>query len=160
MIKYSLKCKSINCKDKNFFDGWFQNIKMYENQKQNGLVLCPFCGSDNIIKSLTAPSFRLNKINSPTIEIEQKDESAKISRKSIISEVNKINISILLRAVKKEIEKTSEFVGDNFVKEVRSMKSGEVEERSIYGNGSNKEIEELKDEGIDVLKIPWVSEDH
>ena len=40
------------------------------------------------------------------------------------------------------------------------MKEGKIEEKSIYGHGSKVEIEELKDEGIDVINIPWVPDDH
>ena len=52
MIKYSLICKSLYCSNQNSFDGWFQNIEAYQNQKSKGLILCPLCGSDEIIKSL------------------------------------------------------------------------------------------------------------
>ena len=63
-------------------------------------------------------------------------------------------------AMKKEIQKNSEFVGDDFVKEVRSMIIDKSKDRSIYGNGTKKEIEELKEEGINILNIPWVPDDH
>ena len=73
----------------------------------------------------------------------------------------KINdISMLLRVMKKEIQKNSEFVGDKFVEEVRSMKVDRTKERSIYGHGTKKEIEELKDEGINIFNVPWIPDDH
>ena len=56
MIKYKLKCKSIYCSEQNEFDGWFQNIESFENQIQTGLINCPICGSDNIIKLLATPN--------------------------------------------------------------------------------------------------------
>ena len=40
------------------------------------------------------------------------------------------------------------------------MKAGKVKEESIYGHSTDKEIEELKDEGINVLNIPWIPDDH
>ena len=160
MIKYSLICKSQYCAKQNFFDGWFQNIEAYQDQKSKGLILCPLCGSNDVIKSLTTPSFRLSKVKSSEIEVEQEQVDDK-NLKNPIKLNDKMNdISILLRAMKKEIKKNSEFVGDNFVKEVRSMKTGETKERSIYGNGTQKDIEELKEEGVNVLSIPWVPEDH
>ena len=63
MIKYSLICRSLNCNNKENFDAWFQNIDAFEYQKSKGLVSCPICGSDNIIKSLTTPSLRMAKTN-------------------------------------------------------------------------------------------------
>ena len=160
MIKYSLICKSLDCSNQNNFDGWFQNIDAYQNQISKGLILCPLCGSDNIIKSLAAPSFRLNKVKLTEIEVEQKSVEDKNLSKPIKSDNNINDISMLLRAMKKEIQKNSEFVGDNFVKEVRSMKIDKTKERSIYGHGTKIEIEELKDEGINVLNIPWLPDDH
>ena len=160
MIKYSLICKSLYCSKQNFFDGWFQNIKAYQNQKSKGLILCPLCGSDDIIKSLTTPSFRLSKVKSTEIEVEQKQVDDNNLRNPIKLNDKMNDISILLRAMKKEIKKNAEFVGDNFVKEVRSMKVDKTKERSIYGHGTKQEIEELKEEGVNVLNIPWIPEDH
>ena len=160
MIKYSLICKSLYCSNQNSFDGWFQNIEAYQNQKSKGLILCPLCGSDDIIKSLTTPSFRLNKVKPTDTEVEQKEVDDKNLIKPVRSNDKTNDISILLRAMKKEIKKNSEFVGDDFVKEVRSMQVDKTKERSIYGHGTKKEIEELKDEGVDVLNIPWVPDDH
>ena len=160
MIKYSLKCKSSFCSNKNNFDGWFQNIEAYENQKSKGLILCPFCGTDDIIKLLTTPSFRSTKVKIPKTEVEQKGVNDESLRNRVLSIDNISDISILLRTMKKEIEKNSEFVGNNFVEEVRSMKLGETKEKSIYGHGTKKEIEELKDEGINILNLPWSPEDN
>jgi len=160
MIKYSLLCKSLYCSNQNSFDGWFQNIEAFQNQKSKGLILCPLCGSDDIIKSLTTPSFRLSKVKSTDTEVEQKEVDDTNLRKPVRSNDQTNDISILLRAIKKEIKKNSEFVGDDFVKEVRSMQVDKTKERSIYGHGTKKEIEELKDEGVDVLNVPWVPDDH
>ena len=160
MIKYSLLCKSLYCSNQNSFDGWFQNIEAFQNQKSKGLILCPLCGSDDIIKSLTTPSFRLSKVKSTDTEVEQKEVDDTNLRKPVRSNDQTNDISILLRAIKKEIKKNSEFVGDDFVKEVRLMQVDKTKERSIYGHGTKKEIEELKDEGVDVLNVPWVPDDH
>ena len=160
MIKYSLICKSLYCSNKNNFDGWFQNIQAYQNQKSKGLILCPICGNDDVIKSLTTPSFRLSKLKLNETEVKKKDLDVKTPIKSDQLSYQINDISILLRAMKKEIKKNSEFVGDNFVKEVRSMTEDKTKERSIYGHGTKKDIEELKEEGINVLSVPWVPDDH
>ena len=160
MIKYSLICKSLYCSNQKNFDGWFQSIEAYQNQISNGLILCPLCGSHDVIKSLTTPSFHLSKVKSTETEVEQKQVDDKNLRNPIKLNDKVNDISILLRAMKKEIKKNSEFVGDDFVKEVRSMKVDKTKERSIYGHGTKKEIEELKDEGFDVLNVPWVPDDH
>ena len=160
MIKYSLKCRSLNCSNKKNFDAWFQNIDAFEHQKSKGLVSCPICGSDNIIKLLTTPSLRIAKTN-----ISKKLEYEKKIDKNIFPPIsdfrhNKNDLITVLRAIKKEIQINSENVGNNFAKEARKMKEGKIEQKSIYGHGTKLEIEELKDEGIDVINIPWVQDDH
>ena len=159
MIKYKLKCNSRYCLEEKEFDGWFQNIEAYEKQKNHGLISCPICGSDDVIKSLTTPS--LKKIK----KLKQENETNKINKTSkvndnIVVNENLKNISTILRTIKKEIQKNSTFVGDQFVSKVRSMKQGKIKEKPIYGHGTNKEIQELKDEGIDVVNVPWISDDH
>ena len=159
MIKYSLICRSLNCNNKENFDAWFQNIDAFEYQKSKGLVSCPICGSDNIIKSLTTPSLRMAKTN--ILEKHEYEKNIdKNSSPTISDAVYNNKLTAVLRSIKKEIQKNSENVGNNFVKEARKMKEGKIEEKSIYGHGSKVEIEELKDEGIDVINIPWVPDDH
>ena len=158
MIKYQLKCRSKICSDENEFDGWFKSIEAYEKQKLQKLINCPICGSDKVEKLLTAPSLKTNKNKTSDI----KDKQFKNSKKNetFLGNLESGNISTLLRTLKKEVQKNSTFVGNKFVSQVRSMKEGKIREKPIHGHGTNKEIQELKDEGIDVVNIPWISEDH
>lgn len=153
MIKYKLKCKSPYCSEQSDFDGWFQNIEAFEKQMNLGLINCPICGSENILKSLTAPSLKKIQNSNKRIRIEE------IEKNTFGYEKFK-NITTILRSIKKEIKENSTFVGDDFVNQARSMNKGTIEEKSIYGNGTKQEIEELKDEGIDVINIPWTPDDH
>ncbi len=160
MIKYSLKCKSLICTNKDSFDAWFQNMNAFEDQKSDGLITCPICGSENIIKSLTTPSLRiLNASKSKKNEYDYNTNTKQFPEKHDLKE-NNIDLKVVLRTLKKEIEKNSKYVGKNFAQEARKMKEGKMEEISIYGHGTKKEIEELKDEGINVINIPWVADDH
>jgi hypothetical protein len=153
MIKYKLKCRSSYCAEHNDFDGWFQNIEAFEKQMDLGLINCPICGSENIVKLLTTPSLKKIKNSNKIITKE------KVEKDTFGNEKFK-NITTILRSITNEIKKHSTFVGDDFVNQARSMKQGDIKEKSIYGHGTNKEIEELKDEGIDVINIPWTPEDH
>ena len=58
------------------------------------------------------------------------------------------------------IEKNFENVGKNFSKEVRDIYYDKKNKRLIYGTTTQKEREELEDEGIDLLSVPWVSKDN
>ena len=158
MIKYQLKCRSNICSDEKEFDGWFKSIDAYEKQKLQRLINCPICGSDKVEKLLTAPSLKTNKNKTSDI----KDKQFKNSKKNetFLGNLDSDNISTLLRTLKKEVQKNSTFVGNEFVSQVRSMKEGKIKEKPIHGHGTNKEIKELRNEGIDVINIPWISEDH
>jgi len=155
MIKYQLKCTSKVCSDLKEFEGWFKNIDAYEMQKQRRLINCPICGSNKVEKLLTAPSLKTDKNKISDI----KDKQYK-NNETVSGNINSDNISTLLRTLKKEVQKTSTFVGNEFVSQVRSMKEGKIKEKPIHGHGTNKEIKELRDEGIDVINIPWISDDH
>jgi hypothetical protein len=153
MIKYKLKCKSPYCSEQSDFDGWFQNIEAFEKQMNLGLINCPICGSENILKSLTAPSLKKIQNSNKRISIEE------IEKNTFGYEKFK-DITTILRSITKDIKENSTFVGDDFVNQARSMNKGTIEEKSIYGHGTKQEIEELKDEGIDVINIPWTPDDH
>ena len=158
MIKYQLKCKSSFCSNEKEFDGWFKSIEAYENQKLQGLINCPICGSDNVVKSLTTPSLKINK--NKTSDNKNKQHKNLKNNVNFSANENPDNISTLLRTLKKEVQKNSTFVGYEFVSQVRSMKEGKIKEKPIHGQATNKEIQELSDEGIDVVNIPWISDDH
>ena len=158
MIKYQLKCKTSFCSNEKEFDGWFKSIEAYENQKLQGLINCPICGSDNVVKSLTTPSLKINK--NKTSDNKNKQHKNFKNNVNFLANENPDNISTLLRTLKKEVQKNSTFVGYEFVSQVRSMKEGKIKEKPIHGQATNKEIQELSDEGIDVVNIPWISDDH
>ena len=158
MIKYQLKCRSKICSNEKAFDGWFKNIEAYENQKLQRLINCPFCGSDKVEKLLTAPSLKTNK--NKTSDIKDKQIKNSKNNETFLGNLDSNNISTLLRTLKKEVQKNSTFVGNEFTSQVRSMKEGKIKEKPIHGHGTNKDIKELRDEGIDVINIPWISEDH
>ena len=158
MIKYQLNCKSEFCSNEKAFDGWFKNIEAYEKQRLHGLINCPICGSDNVEKLLNAPSLKTDKKNTSNVKDNQSKNSK--NNENFLGNINSDSISTLLRTLKKEVQKNSTFVGNEFVSQVRSMKEGKIKEKPIHGHGTNKEIKELKDEGIDVVNIPWITEDH
>ena len=158
MIKYQLKCRSKICSEEKEFDGWFKSIDAYEKQKLQRLINCPICGSDKVEKLLTTPSLKTNKNKTSDTKVKQFKNSK--NNETFLGNVDPGYISTLLRTLKKEVQKNSTFVGNEFVSQVRSMKDGKIKEKPIHGHGTNKEIKELRDEGIDVINIPWISEDH
>jgi hypothetical protein len=46
--------------------------------------------------------------------------------------------------------------GGDFAEEARKIHHGEVEARGIFGEATEDEAEALREEGIDIARIPWV----
>ena len=131
MIVFNLTCSGCSFS----FEGWFENTKDYNKQIKQGLVCCPSCNSIQIKKGLMAPNVA-------------KKSNTKISKrnKSIASNVKKL---------KKIVEKEFDYVGDKFTEEAKKIKYGEVKERAIYGEASIEQTQELLDEDIQVLPLPF-----
>ncbi len=62
----------------------------------------------------------------------------------------------MLQRLRSEVEKSCDYVGGDFAEEARRMHRGESERRGIFGEASDAEAEALRDEGIEVSRIPWV----
>ena len=58
------------------------------------------------------------------------------------------------------IENNFEFVGKNFSKKVREVYYDKKNKKAIYGTTTPKERDELAEEGIDLLSIPWINKDN
>jgi len=135
MIKYILKCNN-----KHEFESWFSESKEYENLRQKKLIECIFCKSRDIDKSIMSPNVvGKNKI---------------AERKFNNKEFNKIKKDLI--KMRKFVEKNFEFVGDKFSKEVREIYYNKKNNKNIYGTATLEERLELKEEGIDLVSIPWL----
>jgi hypothetical protein len=140
MIKYNLKCH----KDHEF-ESWFSNSKEFDNLNKKELLECIYCSSKKISKSIMAPMISNSKKNEEQIEIINQD---------LNSEKNQ------LLKLRKYIEKNFDYVGKDFSKKVREVYYDKKSKKAIYGTASKKEREELAEEGIDLLSIPWVNKDN
>ena len=57
-------------------------------------------------------------------------------------------------------ETNFDYVGKDFGKKVREVYYDKKSKKAIYGTTTPEEREELADEGIDLLSIPWVNKDN
>ena len=91
----------------------------------------------------------------PTIlNSKEKDNHIEIMNKNFKDEKNK------LLNLRKYIEKNFDYVGKDFCKKVREVYYDKKSKKAIYGTTTHEEREELADEGIDLLSIPWLSKDN
>jgi hypothetical protein len=75
------------------------------------------------------------------------DEDARRVRAEVLRELGEL---------RRRIEENCDYVGDRFAEEARRIHYGEIEHRAIYGEASDRESEELSEEGIAFNRIPWV----
>ena len=140
MIKYNLKCQNDH-----EFESWFSNSKEYDKLNKKGLLECIFCSSKKINKSLMAPTI---------LNLKEKDKKIETINNEFKNEKNK------LLNLRKYIEKNFDYVGKDFSKKVREVYYDKKNKKTIYGTTTPKEREELSEEGIDLLSIPWVNKDN
>jgi|TARA_B100001093_G_C26631032_1_gene928910 hypothetical protein len=140
MIKYNLKCQNDH-----EFESWFSNSEEFEKLKRKKMLECIYCSSKNIDKSIMAPMISNSIFKGDSMEIVKKD---------IKNEKNK------LLQLRKYIEKNFEYVGKDFSKKVREVYYDNKSKKTFYGTTTPEEREELADEGIDLLSIPWVNKDN
>ena len=65
-----------------------------------------------------------------------------------------------LLKLRKFVEKNFEYVEHNFANKVREVYYNKKSNKNIYGTTTDEEKEELKQEGIDLVNIPWVEKDN
>ena len=140
MIKYNLKCHN-----EHEFESWFSDSHEFENLKKKNLLECIYCSSKKINKSIMAPM-----ISSTTVS----NDKDKINSFNFQEEKNK------LLQLRKYIENNFDYVGKDFSRKVREVFYDKKSKKAIYGTTTKEEREELAEEGIDLLSIPWVNKDN
>lgn len=125
VIKYALRCDRDHG-----FEGWFGSCADYDEQAKTGLLICPQCGSKQVEKAIMAPAVR------------RSDNSAALKSAKTAA------------AIRTEIAKNCDDVGDNFTDIARAMHSGEEPSRGIYGKATPKQAQEMMAEGIPALALP------
>lgn len=134
MIRYTLRCDKAH-----EFEVWFRDSAAYDKQQKAGEVTCPLCSSRQVEKAIMAPNVASRK--GPSNQEERQRAAATVA---------------MLRQMRKAVEKNADNVGDRFAEEARRIHYGETAARSIYGNTTKDEAEELLEEGVEFGVIPWV----
>ena len=140
MIKYILKCHK-----EHEFESWFSDSEEFEKLNKRGLLECIYCSSQKIKKSIMAPMISNSQI---------KDQK----NLKITSELKNEKYNLL--KLREFIEKNFEYVGRDFSKKAREIYYDKKSKKAIYGTTSQEERDELAEEGIDLMSIPWVTKDN
>ena len=123
MIVFDLLCRDGG----ETFEAWFRSNADYEEQRQSGLVECPFCSSANVEKAPMAPSVPRRSADNPLARLAE---------------------------LQAELLKDSRWVGDKFADTARAMHSGEMAAEQVHGSTTLEQAKSLVDDGIPVAPLP------
>lgn len=157
MIVFDLTCRP----GAHRFEGWFASSGDFAEQQQRGLVTCPQCGSDDVMKAPMAPNVGRKGNQSP--------QARDTAVASAAAAVGKAEIAVAGRrpppqaaamiqamaAMQAEALKQSRWVGDGFAEVSREIHYGERAAETIHGQATVKQALELIEEGIEVMPLPF-----
>lgn len=141
MIVYNL-----GCTNDHRFEGWFSSADDYARQTGSKLLSCPLCGSDKISR-LPHASYVSTGTSVPPADAGTQPS------KGVPRQYSNLGAELLANLIDKVIENTED-VGRAFPEEARKIHYKEAPERHIRGNASSKEVDALRDEGIEVVALP------
>lgn len=142
MIVYDLQCGGGHR-----FEGWFASADDFASQKSRGLVSCPACGAQSVDRVPSVTRFNSGAPEPQPPQTEKKPDELAGKDPMAIAQ-------ILYSRMLDEMLQKSEDVGRAFPEEARRIYYKEAPSRSIRGQASSEEHEELVDEGIPVLRLP------
>lgn len=143
MIRYALKCEAGHD-----FESWFQSAAAFDGLKAGGLVNCPVCGGNRVDKALMAPQL------SPSREADRPREAEARADAPLSAPTHPFEAFV--RALRRKVSETCDYVGEDFAAEARAIHLGEAPRRGIYGEARPEEARELIAEGIPVAPLPFL----
>lgn len=141
MIVYDL-----GCENHHRFEGWFASVEDFERQLDQKQLNCPVCGNASI-KRLPHATHVNTGVSGRAENAPRKPASGPSQQYSNLGN------EMLARLIDHVIENTDD-VGQAFPEEARKIHYQEVPERHIRGTASARDVEALKEEGIDVVALP------
>jgi len=123
MIVFDLQCRDGG----ETFEAWFRSNADFEEQRQAGLVECPYCRSARIEKAPMAPRVPRKGSDDPLARLAQ---------------------------MQAELLKGSRWVGDKFADTARAIHSGEMAPEQVHGSATLEQARALADDGVPVAALP------
>lgn len=147
-----MKVLDLRCEQGHLFEGWFGSEEDFQSQLARDLIACPVCSSVQIHKGLSAP--RLNLGAAPTPGAQAAPVFVASAAQPPAAPDDRLwALQAAWLQVSRHIAQQTEDVGTQFADEARRMHRGEVQERGIRGQATEREALELLDEGIGVLPL-------
>ncbi len=140
MIKYNLKCNY-----NHEFESWFSDSMEFEKLKEKNLLECIYCSSKKIKKSIMAPM--VSNLAEKKIDFKKLEKTLSEEKKKLLK-------------IRKYIENNFEYVGEDLSKRAREIYYNDKSKKTIYGTTTKEEREELSEEGIEILSVPWIDKEN
>lgn len=137
MIVYELGCAGGHR-----FEGWFASSTEFERQRDEKLLVCPMCSNDRIERVPHASYVNRG--------VQEKPAARPSPTGGHYANVDAEALAKLVDAI---IENTED-VGAAFPEEARRIHYREAPQRHIRGTASAREVEALREDGIDVVAVP------
>jgi hypothetical protein len=165
----------LTCAQGHIFEGWFRDSAAFEVQKTAGDIVCPVCADCAVTKAPMAPNLAVRGQSGESEEAEAVETVKAVARRMPARDRRSheevfhapttgpttgraaelaAEAARALRALRDEVKKSCDYVGDKFAEEARKMHYGEAEQRSIYGETTFAEARELREEGIEIQPLP------
>ena len=157
MIHYDLLCDAGHA-----FDGWYRDSAAFDRLVGARLVDCPTCGGTSVRRALMTPAVATKRAKVPAdaralaVAAPAPAGAPPEPLRAATAGPMPAEMVALLQRLRERVEKDCDHVGKDFADEARRMHRGESERRGIYGDATESEVEALKDEGIEVGRVPWV----
>lgn len=156
-----MKVLDLRCAFDHRFEGWFASEDDYLSQTERGLLVCPTCGDASIDRLPSAPRLNVSGARAPeSAPAAPSAERALVARHAadVVSQAPAVEAAAQLQrlwhqAVQQVMANTVD-VGERFAEEARRIHYGEADERAIRGRATRDETEALRDEGIEVMRLP------
>lgn len=153
MIKFTLACENGH-----EFESWFQNGAVYEVQAEAGLVACPHCQARKVGKAIMAPAITGGRRHEAPLPAPPNRGEAS-TKVALLDDRNR-ELRAMIQELRTRIFAEADDVGERFPDEARKIHDGLVPERPIHGQASFEDARALVEEGIGVLPIPVLPDEH
>ena len=115
------------------------------------MISCAICGSDTVKKSIMAPRVTTSRTKSG----KPAEPKTQIPAPSLSEPASPAEQAIA--DMRKQVEKNSTYVGNDFAAEARAMHEGETPERQIHGEAKPDEAKKLVEDGVPVVPLPFMT---
>lgn len=155
MIRYALYCD-----EGHRFDSWFYDSSAFDTQAERGLVACPTCQSQHVVKAIMAPAVVAARTSRLADSAETKPVPVPPASKpplemALLDEDRRQ----LVRAFREKVVAETRDVGSAFAVEARRIHEDDGSKERIRGQATLEEARDLIEDGIMVLPLPTLPDD-